>query len=142
MYLWGIVGTGKTHILRSIKTAFGSMALYISAGDFEQKMHERRQNDTLGNFYQVFVSAPILLLDDLGMEYGGELLKTGIEKIIDLRYERWRDKPTIVASNKSPLGFEKYLSRAADRVMDKERSTTLYISGDKSFRELAIEERK
>lgn len=137
----GRVGIGKTHILKAINSAFKPIALYISAGDLEQKVHEYRKMDMLGDLYEILIKAPVLLLDDLGMEYGGALVKSAVDKIIDARYEKFQDRATVIATNLKAFELKSYIPRASDRIIDQAVTRVFGISSDKSFRKLELEDR-
>ena len=139
MFLNGYYGVGKSHILRAINAIFEPMSLYISAGDLEQLTHKFRKEDALDFFYDTLINAPILIIDDIGMEYGGPLVKSVIGKVVDARYEKWPDCPVLMATNMRIPEFRQYVSRAADRVFDKERADILTIKASKSFRQIAPE---
>jgi len=136
MFVSGYFGTGKSHVLKAINSAFYPMALYVSARDLEQKTHTFRKEDSLDFFYETLTGAPILILDDIGMEYGGPLVKSVIEKVVDSRYEKWPDNPLIVASNMREEEFQAYIPRASDRLFDKARTKTFQIKTLKSYRKV------
>jgi energy-coupling factor transporter ATP-binding protein EcfA2 len=137
----GRVGIGKTHILKAINSAFKPISLYISAGDLEQKVHEYRKMDALGDLYEALIKAPVLLLDDLGMEYGGALVKSAVDKIIDARYEKFQDRATVIATNLKGFELKTYIPRASDRIIDQAITRVFAISSDKSFRKLELRDR-
>lgn len=134
--LSGKSGTGKTHILRSINTAFEPIALYLSCGKLEQLIHQFRKDDLLDEFYDILVNAPILILDDIGIEYGGMLVKSMTEKIIDARYEMFPSNPLVIATNLPPSELQSYIPRASDRIFDRTRTIPLTITRMKSIREV------
>lgn len=138
----GRVGIGKTHILKAINSAFNPIALYVSAGDLEQKVHEYRKMDMLGDLYGILIRAPILLLDDLGMEYGGALVRSAVDKIIDARYEKFQDRATVIATNLKGFALKAYIPRASDRIIDQAVTRVFSINSDKSFRKLELKDRK
>jgi DNA replication protein DnaC len=141
MIMAGSYGLGKTHMLRAINTAFDPIALYIAARDIEAITHMTRKDDTLGDFVENLTYAPILLLDDLGEEYGGRLVKTVVDRVINARYERFPDYPVLVATNMPPKELQGYLPRSADRLFDKARSVQLSINSKTSFRKIHPEMR-
>lgn len=138
LYIAGYYGTGKTHLMKAINTAFYPIALYVSARDLEQLTHEFRKEDNLDYFYSALTDAPILLLDDIGMEYGGPLVKSIIEKVIDARYEFWDELPTVISTNKPSNLMETYIPRAFDRMMDKEKVTVLNLKAEMSYRDIPL----
>ena len=141
MLISGHYGVGKTHLLRAINTAFYPMALYISARDLEQKTHVFRKEDALDYFYDALIKAPILIIDDVGIEYGGPLVKSVFEKVVDDRYERWPDYPLIVATNLMEKEIPGYIPRATDRLLDGARTKFYRIRTEKSYRKIHPEMR-
>ena len=141
MYVSGYFGTGKTHVLKAINTAFYPMALYVSARDLEQMTHKFRKEDMLDFFYEALIDAPILILDDIGMEYGGPLVKSIMEKVIDSRYEQFPDYPLIVASNMREEELPGYIPRASDRMLDKAITDVHQLKTKQSFRKIHPEMR-
>lgn len=130
----GPVGTGKTHILRAIRTAWDPVAIYLSAKDLEDHVHRYRKVDELDLLYRLLWSAPILLLDDIGMEYGGPLVRSMIEKVVDRRYEQYKTLPMAVATNLSFDKLHDYIPRAADRLTDTNITQAVNMVG-KSYRQ-------
>ena len=137
--LVGPYGTGKTHILKAINAAFRPISLYLSGGKLEQAVHSFRKDDMLDELYDILVGAPVLIIDDVGMEYGGELVKTMFQKIIDARYEMWPDGPVAIATNLMPLEMESQYPRAFDRILDSTRTMKCSINAERSFRKLKAE---
>lgn len=136
LLITGPYGVGKTHILRSINTALEPVAIYLSAQDIEDLVHEYRKDDDLGDFYDLMRLAPILLIDDLGIEYGGPLFKSMIDRIIDGRIKRFPDKPTVIASNKPVDELTAYIERTGDRLMNLEKVRRTFIAA-KSYRRIS-----
>jgi DNA replication protein DnaC len=97
--------------------------------------------DALGDLYEALIKAPVLLLDDLGMEYGGALVKSAVDKIIDARYEKFQDRATVIATNLKGFELKTYIPRASDRIIDQAITRVFAISSDKSFRKLELEDR-
>lgn len=114
----GAPGCGKTHILKAINTQLYPVSVYMASRDLEDKTHEYRKADDMQELYRLLAFAPILLIDDVGMEYGGPLVKSMLDRIIDARYERWPDFPTIVTTNMSYDELRFYIPRAGDRMTD------------------------
>lgn len=139
--LSGKVGCGKTHILKAINTAFYPMALYISAGNLENHIHKFRKEDELDTFFATLTKAPILIIDDIGMEHGGPLVKSTIEKIVDSRYEAFPDMPTLFATNMLAWEIKEYIPRASDRILDMKITRRAAINSAVSFRSISPEKR-
>jgi len=135
LLITGPYGVGKTHILRAINTALFPVAVYISSADFEDMIHKYRKNDELGDLYDLLRLAPILLIDDLGIEYGGPLFKTMIDRVIDGRIKRFPDKPTVLTSNLSIQEIPNYIERTGDRLMNLDQVERAYIAAN-SYRKI------
>jgi DNA replication protein DnaC len=131
----GNYGTGKTMMMKIIKTAYSPIALYISSQNVEAHLHESRQEDGIGAFQKILLDAPILLIDDVGAEYGGQLVATTLERVIDYRYEQYPSHPTVVATNLGLSAIRGYVPRAADRLGDKMKVKPVNMKGT-SFRSL------
>jgi DNA replication protein DnaC len=117
LIMQGTYGTGKTHIMRAINRAMWPVFVYISAGDLETLIHECRKNDTLSDLQHDLVTVPALGVDDLGIDYGGPLLKSVIDKTIDARLKQFPNKPVVLATNYGTEGINNYLPRMADRLL-------------------------
>lgn len=137
----GPYGVGKTHILRAINTQLAPIAIYISAQDVEDMIHKYRKNDELGDLYDLLLRAPILLIDDLGIEYGGNLFKSMIDRVIDGRIKRFPDKPTVIATNIPAQDIGNYIERTGDRLLNLEHVERAFIAAAKSYRQIKPEHR-
>ncbi len=141
MVVSGYYGTGKSHVLKAINAAFDPMALYVSAKDLEQQTHTFRKEDALDYFYDTLITAPILILDDIGMEYGGPLVKSIFEKVVDSRYERFPEYPLIMSTNLFEKELPGYIPRASDRLLDRSRTVVHTLKTKQSYRKIAPEMR-
>lgn len=141
LLFYGNYGTGKTLLARIINTLFEPISLYISAKDIEHLTHRYRKDDNLDEFYTTLEDAPILIMDDIGSEYGGDLVKSIIERIIDKRYELFPQLPTVFITNLNARSLQSYLPRATDRLMDMEVVVKVDMN-NRSFRHLTKGERK
>lgn len=136
LVLLGGYGSGKTHILRSIKTMLSPIAIYVSAKDLEDMTHAYRKADDMQELYSQMRYAPVLLLDDLGSEYGGPLVISMIDRIVDARYERWPDYPIVAASNMRKEELIGYIPRAGDRLNDLAKVNIVSMSQVPSYRQI------
>ncbi len=126
----GPYGVGKTHILRAISTALSPIAIYISSADLEDMIHKYRKNDELGDLYDLLRIAPILLIDDLGIEYGGPLFKSMIDRVVDGRIKRFPDKPTVITTNIPTQDLRNYIERTGDRLMNLAHVERAFIAAN------------
>lgn len=123
----GNPGSGKTHILMSIQHEFGPWAVYVTSNDFELKIGSLLDNPeeggmTVSEYLESLITAPILLLDDLGSEYnrpGRDWTRSNLRKVIDARYNARLAFPTVVATNLRDADLRAYDMRIADRILDE-----------------------
>jgi len=123
----GKVGCGKTHILTALATTFGAWALYITAADFEHQVFDALDEDNLNSMIDAIKRAPILLIDDVGADYGSSFPKSNLRKVIDFRYLRAIEYPTVIATNLDRRLMMEYDMRIGDRVFDKNKTHILPI---------------
>jgi DNA replication protein DnaC len=98
-------------------------------------IHKYRKNDELGDLYDLLRIAPILLIDDLGIEYGGPLFKSMIDRVVDGRIKRFPDKPTVITTNIPTQDLRNYIERTGDRLMDLARVERAFIAAN-SYRQI------
>jgi hypothetical protein len=125
--LLGGVGTGKTHMLTYTARMLYPMALYLSADDLEQKLYEAMSDNTVPEMIDAISRAPILLLDDLGIEYGAAFVAAKLRAIINRRYGLWQEFPTVVASNLSLVKLKEHDARISSRITDFEKCTVISL---------------
>jgi len=130
----GLPGSGKSHLLMAAHTYFGNWAVYISVSNLESKVFLSMEDDSLGYLVNHLKSVPILLLDDMGADYGKDFSRSVLRKIIDYRYNLAKYLPTVVTSNLGTSGLGAYDARIADRVHDKQISTKFVLDGVLSWR--------
>ena len=116
----GKPGTGKTHlacaiVLSLIKSGISS-AVYttifkaIQAVKDTYRSHERSENDVI----KEFVSPGLLVVDEVGVQYGSDAEKMIFYQILNGRYEDV--KPTILISNLTAAELTEFIG---DRCMDR-----------------------
>lgn len=131
--LCGTTGCGKTHLMRYIYSKLMPLCLYMVAADFESLIFRGLDNNDLDRRLEVVKMAPILLLDDYGIEYGSDIVKAKIDHVIETRYRNWRQYKTVVATNLTPVELKASnsrngsLSRSGSRLCDPEISTVFGI---------------
>lgn len=119
LMLVGGVGVGKTHLAVAIaKEAMreGSV-LYTTCLKATRKVKEsfsRESKTTESQALQSFVSPGLLIVDEVGVQYGSVTEHNIIFEIINDRYES--NRPTILISN---LDFEAFTQMVGDRVIDR-----------------------
>ena len=122
LILCGGPGTGKTHlscaVLRSLAHEQGITGRYATAYRAVQEVRECYRNRELSELQAMdaFIQPDLLVLDEIGVQYGTDSEHLILFNILNGRYEAL--KPTIVISNLNVDGVIKYLD---ERVYDRLR---------------------
>lgn len=137
----GMPGTGKSHlataILRSaICTRTGRYATCMGAirevRDTWRKDSEKSESSVL----EAFGSVGLLVLDEIGVQYGTDGEQTIIFDILDRRYRDMR--PTILITNQDQAGLKTFIG---ERTFDRLTETCRWIPFDwPSYRPVARKE--
>lgn len=126
----GLPGTGKSHLAISIAQEIMCRytALYTSAIDAVRTIRDTWRRDSQQTESQVlktFASIDLLILDEVGVQYGTEAEQVNLFDIIDKRY---RDSmPTILITNQNSKGLKAFLG---DRSYDRLREGGLWVQCD------------
>lgn len=118
----GGVGTGKTHLAIGVANSImemGKQPVFISVLKAIRKIKEtysREVQTTEDEAIKSFIDPDLLILDEVGVQFGSETEKMYLFEIINGRYERL--KPTIIISN---LGLKDLETFIGSRVMDRLR---------------------
>ena len=138
LILCGNAGTGKTHlacaIAQHIIRAHEKSALYTTVGRAFRAVkdtYRRGSSESEGDAIYRFRSPDLLLLDEVGVQFGSETEKNILFEIVNERYEAL--KPTIMISNLALSALTEY---AGERVIDrmKENGGKLVVFDWKSHR--------
>lgn len=127
LYLWGPVGTGKTHLAAAaanylherripvVMTTMPRLLGMVRAADWNAK------EELLTHLGEM----PILILDDVAAEHGTSWTEEQLFQIVDTRYNL--RLPTLIVSNLSPgdIGH----ARVASRVQDKAIGEVVPVKG-------------
>lgn len=135
----GPTGTGKTHMLNAIMSAWYPFAMYIVASDFEDRLRRYLTDDgkLIQKYIQTLMFHPILVFDDIGMEYSSPWITAKLDAIIEHRSRKvhWWDLLSVFATNirmkdiKSRFVREEGVSRIGSRLTDTEIVDWLILDG-------------
>lgn len=121
----GNPGTGKTHLAAAIVRevlAAGYTARFTTVGDYVRQIKDycwgnKKAPRLEGEEIQEYCKPHLLVLDEVGVQFGSTAEEILIFTLINKRYEEMR--PTLVISNEEEDGLEKYLGeRVFDRLKD------------------------
>jgi DNA replication protein DnaC len=133
-------GSGKSHILSAMNTLLTPWSIYLSLPDLEQLYFEAmKEENGLQYLVERLSSHPILLLDDMGADYGGKFARSVSQKIIDARYRFYSEFPTVVATNLNATDLKIYDRRIGDRVYDFSKNNIVFLIDIPSYRKEGIE---
>ncbi len=125
MVLRGNVGTGKNHLACAIARQVseqGYSSLLVTVSEILQRIRStwgRNLPENDGEIIDRFADVNLLILDEVGRQYGTDAEKLDLFKVIDARYRAMR--PTMVISNLSPVKICDYLGEAAyDRLREND----------------------
>lgn len=126
----GKPGTGKSHLAIAIaqEVMQNGTALYTSAIDAVRMVRDTWRRDAENTESQVLhtlASIDLLVLDEIGVQYGTEAEQVTLFDIIDKRY---RDMmPTILLTNLNSAGMKQFLG---DRSYDRLRENGIWVTFD------------
>jgi DNA replication protein DnaC len=140
LVLSGAPGTGKSHLAASVMLRVmsdGRIVQYMTCMDMIRsvrgtwrKESERTEDDILRELGE---KIDLLVIDEIGVQYGTEGEQTVVFDVLDRRYREMR--PTILISN---AGREQFKAYVGDRVYDRLREVAKWVPFDwDSYRPIA-----
>lgn len=119
----GGVGTGKTHLAIGIANAVLEMRLRVrfvsvmNAVRTVKETYNRDSDDTERQALNEFINPDLLVLDEVGVQFGSDTEKMILFEIINGRYEQM--KPTVVISNLAKEALGEFIGeRSIDRLRE------------------------
>lgn len=118
----GLPGTGKSHLATAALQALmpAHLGLYTTAMSIIRAVRGTWRKDSDRSEQQVlniFAEVPLLVLDEIGVQYGTDGEQTILFDVIDRRYREMR--PSIFLTNQNKRGLEEFIGpRAFDRLRE------------------------
>lgn len=127
----GLPGTGKSHLATSIcqeVISGGHTAMYANALDLIRMVRATWRRDSVTTEAQVMdtlASVDLLVIDEVGAQYGTEGEQVIMFDVINRRYQE--QVPMILLTNHGKDGFKQYLG---DRAFDRLREAGKWLAFD------------
>lgn len=130
LILSGMPGTGKSHLATAILQAImpEHIGLYTTCMNVIRavrgtwrKDSERSETEVLG----IYGTAPLLVLDEIGVQYGTDGEQTILFDVLDRRYREM--KPTIFLTNQDAEGLKQFIG---ERTFDRLREVSKWVAFD------------
>lgn len=136
----GRPGTGKSHLAAAILQAqLTDYVRYMTCLDVIRVVRDTWRKDSERSETQVLnhlQSLDLLVIDEVGVQYGTEGEQTVLFDVLDRRYREMR--PTILLTNQNLEGFKKFVG---ERTFDRIAETSRWISFEwESYRPTARRE--
>lgn len=124
LLMLGKAGTGKSHLASAVLQAImpAHCGLYTTASDVIEMVRETWRRDSeksQARVLQMLSTVPLLVLDEVGVQYGTESEQNTLFQIIDRRYRDRR--PLILMANLQPSELQTLLG---DRIYDRLREVS------------------
>ena len=124
LVLCGMPGTGKTHLAASIANhvikEYKRSVIFISVISAMRKVkstYSKTSEMTESEAIDSFTRPDLLILDEVGVQFGSEAEKMILFEIINIRYQNM--KPTILISNLPHKELNDYIGeRVSDRMIE------------------------
>ena len=130
LILAGKPGTGKGHLAAACMNKIMPrwLPVYTTCLDMIRSVRETWRKDSAhseSEVLQELEEVPLLVLDEIGVQYGTEGEQTILFDVLDRRYRQMR--PTILITNQDVPGFKGFLG---ERTYDRLRETARWVSFD------------
>lgn len=148
LYIFGGFGSGKTHLaiatLLALQKQYGTPCLFMTMASFLDSIKASFNKDHAAdeNLFELFVEAPVLVIDDLGegrTEKNGMLSSWAQERLfvlINARYEQ--ELTTIVTSKYNPRELASVVGMAVASRLAEMCFFLHNREGDYRFREITV----
>lgn len=115
----GLPGTGKSHLAIAVLQAVmpGVVGRYMTCMELIQTIRatwRKDSEDSETELLNMLTGIPLLVLDEIGVQYGTESEQHHLFDVLDRRYREM--KPTILLTNQNKEGFKQFVG---DRVYDR-----------------------
>lgn len=115
----GLPGTGKSHLAIAILQAVmpGVVGRYMTCMELIQTIRatwRKDSEDSETELLEALTKIPLLVLDEIGVQYGTESEQHHLFDVLDRRYREMM--PTILLTNQNKDGFRQFVG---DRVYDR-----------------------
>jgi DNA replication protein DnaC len=124
----GLPGTGKSHLATAILQAIlpGRCGLYMTCmGLIREVRNTWRKDSERGEaeVLRIIGQVPLLVLDEIGVQYGTDGEQTILFDVLDRRYREM--KPTILLTNQAKQGLKDFIG---ERSFDRLTETSKWVS--------------
>ena len=130
LILSGLPGTGKSHLATAVLQAImpAHCGLYITCMGLIRAVRETWRKDSEQSEREVLSvlgCVPLLVLDEIGVQYGTDGEQTILVDVLDKRY---RDMtPSILLTNQDKAGLKQFIG---ERTFDRLTETSRWVSFD------------
>jgi DNA replication protein DnaC len=130
LILSGLPGTGKSHLATAALQALmpKHCGLYTTCMNVIRavrgtwrKDSERSESEVLN----IYANVPLLVLDEIGVQYGTDGEQTILFDVLDRRYREMQ--PSIFLTNQNQKGFTEFVG---ERTFDRLRETSTWVAFD------------
>jgi len=120
LFLVGKPGTGKNHLAVSIVRESKRDAKIVKASEMIRRIREsyrRESHETEQYLIADYATIPLLIVNEIGVQFGTDAEKNLLFEVLDLRYENML--PTVFISNLSIQGIRDFVGgRVIDRMLE------------------------